>query len=195
MLQWQPSNVPCPEVWHWKKGTDLEISQTWVWMQALLFTFWVSLHRLLHWVSVSRSGKWRCTRPPEDVMKGFIILPNEAPGPGSGIWWVLSGGCYYCAWERQQNGNEDRPWKWVSDLTLGNTHLKVFPTEGKKEKKLISSIIHFVFNLTYTKEGTNEKADPTWEVAGCPGVALGCFIIAHGDQMKKPTGWDFRWEH
>lgn len=95
-------------------------------------------------------------------MKGFIILPNEAPGPGSGIWWVVrSRGCYYCAWERQQNGNEVRPWKWVSDLILGDTHLKVFPTEGKKEKKLISSNINFVFHLTYTKEGTNEKADPT----------------------------------
>lgn len=50
-------------------------------------------------------------------------------------------------------------------LDSRNTHLKVFPTEGRKEKKLISNNIHFsltkVFNLTFTKEQRNEKTDPT----------------------------------
>lgn len=43
----------------------------------------------------------------------------------------------------KQNIRGNRLWKLVSDLSLGDTHLKVLPTERRKEKTLISNKIYF----------------------------------------------------
>lgn len=134
---------------------------------------------------------------------GSLIMPEEAPAPAPGL---APGGspvvvvtttfmkCY------KQNISENRLWKWVSDLRLGDTHLKVLPTERKKEKTLISNKIHFGLTEvskpanSYKRMG-NEKTDPIQEMTGHSGRVLGCFIIANLDPVWKPTEWSFRWEH
>lgn len=100
----------------------------------------------------------------------------------------------------KQNIHGNRLWKLVSDLSLGDTHLKVLPTERRKEKTLISNKIYFGLTEvskpanSYKRTG-NEKSDPIREMTGCSGRVLGCFIIASLDPVWKPTEWSFRWEH
>lgn len=119
---------------------------------------------LLPWASISLLGKCRCHHQAKEITKEFLIMPSEASAPVSGSCQVFNSGCCYCFYERKQK------WQWRQIMEMGfwldsrNTHLKVFPTEGRKEKKLISSNIHFsltkVFNVTFTKELTTEKNWP-----------------------------------
>lgn len=132
---------------------------------------------------------------------GSLITPEEAPAPG-----LAPGGCPVVVITTalmkcyKQNISENRLWKLVSDLSLGDTHLKVLPTERRKEKTLISNKIYF--GLTEVSKPANsyktmgnEKTDPKREMTGCSGRVLGCFIIANLDPVWKPTEWSFRGEH
>lgn len=94
--------------------------------------------------------------------------------------------------------SEGKLWKWVFDLNLGSTYLKVFPTERRKEKKLISNNIHFSLTKVSNpsnvyKRRDNEKTDPVLERTGHSEMVLRCFIIAHLDPIWEPM--DLRWEH
>ena len=132
---------------------------------------------------------------------GSLITPEEAPAPG-----LAPGGCPVVVITTalmkcyKQNISENRLWKLVSDLSLGDTHLKVLPTERRKEKTLISNKIYFGHTEvskpanSYKTMG-NEKTDPKREMTGCSGRVLGCFIIANLDPVWKPTEWSFRGEH
>lgn len=80
-------------------------------------------------------------------------------------------------------------------MGLGNTHLIVFPTKGRKEEQLISNNSRFslpnVFNqFNIYKRKDDQNTGPAGEVTGCSGMVL----IEHLGPMQKPMGWDFRWE-
>lgn len=74
-------------------------------------------------------------------------------------------------------------------MGLGNTHLIVFPTKGRKEKQLISNNRHFslpnVFNQSNIyKRKDDQNTGPAGEVTGCSGMVL----IEHLGPMQKPMG-------